>query len=132
MTWQVGVLMGKVGELVDAYHASLALLLSPSPVSLTAFSYFFTAGWVYFSAAAIAIIELGDSAQFEAFGLGMTLVYTAFLSTFVFGLYEAGNVVEHPLKNVMSLLSTEDMAASLSDDLASLVDDETVPVFIPK
>ena len=55
-----------------------------------------------------------------------------FLSLFVFGLYEAGNVVEAPLKAVMKLIVTEDMGHSLSNDLAALIDDTSVPVFLPK
>jgi len=127
---QVGVLMGKVAELVDAYHASLAMLLSPSPVALSTYTYFFTAAWAYFTGAALAVIELGDNDP-SAFGLTLTLVYTGFLSLFIFGLYEAGNVVEAPLKAVLALIATEDMSHSLSDDLASLVDDDSVPVFLP-
>jgi len=131
---QVGVLMGKVDELIGAYHSSLSLLLSPAPVSLTSFTYFFTAAWAYYTGAALAVIELGGNGEvgeFQAFGLGLTLVYTAFLSLFIFGLYEAGNVVEAPLKAVMALMVTEDMSSSLSDDLASLIDDDSVPVFLP-
>ena len=129
---QVSVLMGKVGDMIDAYHGSLALLLSPAPISLTAFTYFFTAAWVYFSAAALAVIELGDNGEFKTVGLGLTVTYTAFLSLFIFGLYEAGNVVENPLKALMALLATDDMSHSLSHDLASLIDDESVPVFLPR
>ena len=129
---QVGVLMGIVNELIDAYHSSLALLLSPGPVSMSAFTYFFTAAWAYYTGAALAVIELGDSVEFETFGLGLTLVYTAFLSLFIFGLYEAGNIVEAPIKATMALLVTEDISHTLSDDLASLIDDDTVPVFLPK
>ena len=129
---QVGVLMGKTGELIEAYHSSLSMLLSPSPISLTAFVYFFTAAWVYFSAAALAVIELGDSKAFHGFGLWMTVCYSGFLSLFMFGLYEAGNVVEAPLKALMSLLASDAMAQTLSEDLSCLVDDETVPIMFPK
>lgn len=119
---QVGVLMSKVDELIDAYHSSLSLLLSPSPVSLTSFTYFFTAAWAYFCGVALAVIELDGHPSGSGFGLLLTTVYTGFLSLFIFGLYEAGNVVEAPLKAVMELVATEDMASSLSDDLTSLVD----------
>jgi predicted membrane chloride channel (bestrophin family) len=129
---QVSVLMGKLCELIDAYHASLSLLLSPAPVSMTAFAYFFTTAWAYYTGAALAVIELAENTEFATFGLGLTLVYSAFLSLFVFGLYEAGNVVEAPLKAAVALLATEEMSHSLSDDLASLVDDDAVPVFLPK
>ena len=124
--------MGIVNELIDACHSSLALLLSPGPVSMSAFTYFFTAAWADYTGAALAVIELGDSVEFETFGLGLTLVYTAFLSLFIFGLYEAGNIVEAPIKATMALLVTEDISHTLSDDLASLIDDDTVPVFLPK
>ena len=120
---QTALMMGKVGELVEAYHASLAMLLSPAPVSLTAFTYFFTAVWTYVSAAAIAEMQLAASGLYPTFGFGLTLVYSGFLSLFVFGLYEAGNVVEAPLKSVMALIVTEDMSTALADDLTSLVED---------
>ena len=32
----------KVSELIDTYHSTLAMILAPTPVSLSAFSYFFT------------------------------------------------------------------------------------------
>jgi len=128
---QVSVLMGKVDELVDAYHASFALILSPAPVSLTSFAFFFTASWAYLTGAALAVIELGDSAEFDTFGLGLTLCYSAFLSLFIFGLYEAGNVVEAPMKAAIALMAKEDMTTQLSDDLAALMDDSSVPVFLP-
>ena len=41
-------------------------------------------------------------------------------------------MVEAPLKAVLALLPTEEMSVSLSDDLASLAGDESVPVFMPK
>ena len=125
-------MMGKIGELIDSYHASLAMLMSPAPPGLTAFVYVFTAGWVYFSAAAIAVIELADSTYFHGFGLALTIVYSAFLSVFVFGLYEAGNVAEKPLSAVVALLGTDDMASTLSDDLSKLIGDDAVPVMLPK
>ena len=48
---------------------------------------------------------------------------------FVFGLYEAGNVIEAPLKAVMGLIAAEDMSTALAADLAALVD-EDVPTMI--
>ena len=44
---QVGVLMGIVNELIDAYHSS-SPYSSPGPVSMSAFTYFFTAAWAYY------------------------------------------------------------------------------------
>jgi hypothetical protein len=129
---QVGVLMGKVDELLEAYHASLAILLSPAPVSMSAFTYFFTAAWAYLTAVSLAVIELGENTEFATFGLGLTLCYAAFLSLFIFGLYEAGNVVEAPIKAVLALIATDEMSHTLSDDLASIVGDDSVPVFLPK
>jgi hypothetical protein len=126
---QVSLLMSKVAELLDTYHASLALLLSPAPVSLTSFAYFFTAGWSYYTGAALAVLELSNG-DASAFGLGLTLVYTGFLSLFMYGLFEAGNVLEVPLEAVMALIVAEDMSASLSSDLAALVDDSAVPVLV--
>ena len=46
---------------------------------------------------------------------------------------ETVSVVESGVsKAVMELVVLEDMSHSLSDDLASLVDDSSVPVFFPK
>ena len=126
------LMLAQVTELLNSYHASLALLLTPCHSSLTSFTYFFTVTWAYTAGAALAVSELGDNAEFRGFGLGLTLAYTCFLSLFVFGLYEAGKVVEAPLKAVMELVVLEDMSHSLSDVLASLVDDSSVPVFFPK
>ena len=39
---QVGTFMDEVRKLVETYHTTHGLLLSPSPVSLNSFSYFFT------------------------------------------------------------------------------------------
>ena len=119
-----------VGELVEAYHASLAILLSPQPVSLTSFASFFTCTWVYFSAAAIAEMQLGVSSAFPIFGFWLTIVHTAFLSLFVFGLYEAGHVVEAPLEAVMRLINAEDMGTALALDLAALVDEQGAPLLM--
>ena len=126
------VLASKVCELIETYHASLALALAPPPVALTSFTYFFTTAWAYTAGVTLAMAELGDNTYSAGAGLVITVTYTAFLSLFVFGLYEAGNVAEAPLKAVVALLSVDDLATSLSDDLASLVDDPAVPVFLPK
>jgi predicted membrane chloride channel (bestrophin family) len=52
---------------------------------------------------------------------------------FFFGLYEAGTLMEAPVKAVSTLVPLDDLKASLSDDLTTLVDDpeENVPVFLP-
>ena len=69
------------------------MVCSPSPVSLTSFVYIFTTAWAYSTGAALAFIELGDSAEFGSFGLMLTLLYTLFLSIFIFGLCAARPLV---------------------------------------
>ena len=126
------MLMAKLSEMLDSYHATLALVFAPPPVALSSFTTFFTRAWAYSAGAVIAVLELADNTGFHAYGLMCTLVYTAAISLFIFGLYEAGKCVEAPLKTLVTLSVAEDMMASLSDDLASLVADPSVPVFIPK
>ena len=78
----------------------------------------------------LAVTELSNNTYYTSAGLILTVGYTAFISLFVFGLYEAGST--DPLKAVTALSALEDITSSLSDDLSSLVDDDAVPVFIPK
>jgi hypothetical protein len=66
------------------------------------------------------------------FGLALTIGYTAVLSIFYFGLYEAGKTTEAPLKAVMAMIPMDEIGYVLSDDLSSLVDDDDVPVFLPR
>lgn len=129
---QAAAFQGKVCELVSAYHDTLALALAPPPIALTSFAFFFTAAWAYSAGAVLAVTELSSNEYSTGFGLLLTVAYSCFISLFVFGLYEAGNVAEAPLKAVADLSALEDMTTGLSDDLASLVDDDAVPVFIPK
>ena len=42
--------------------------------------------------------------RFVGFGLALTIGYTAVLSIFYFGLYEAGKTTEAPLKAVMAMI----------------------------
>lgn len=127
---QAAAFQGKVCELVTTYHETLALALAPPPLALTSFAYFFTATWAYSAGAMLAVTELSNNTYYTSAGLILTVGYTAFISLFVFGLYEAGST--DPLKAVTALSALEDITSSLSDDLSSLVDDDAVPVFIPK
>jgi len=128
---QAAAYQAKVCELVGCYHSTLALALAPPPIALTSFAFFFTAAWAYSAGAVLAVTELCSNEYSTGFGLLLTVAYSSFISLFVFGLYEAGNVAEAPLKAVADLSALDELTTSLSDDLASLVDD-AVPVFIPK
>lgn len=128
---QSAVLMSKIADLVETYHASLSMTLAPPPVYLTSFTYFFTAAWAYTAGITLAVIELGDNTFYVGTGLVITVCYTAFISLFVFGLYEAGSIAEAPMQSVTALLDSDHLLASLSDDLSSLIGD-SVPVFLPK
>ena len=126
------MLMSKLAEMLEAYHSSLSYVMAPSPVALTSFTTFFVTAWAYSAGALIALMEReqGDAAGYSgSYGLTCTMAYTAVLSLFIFGLYEAGKVVEAPVKALKALTTTEEMMASLSDDLASLVSDPAVPIF---
>jgi hypothetical protein len=127
------VLMEKVSDLIGAYHAALGVQLSPSPTSTTSFTLFFTIAWAYTLGPIVAVVELGENVGlYPNTGLMLTVFYTFLLALFFFGLYEAGKAVEAPLKAVVLTLAVEEMCWSLSDDLASLVDDADVPVFLPR
>jgi len=125
------LLMGKVTELVDGYHSSLAMLLAPMPVQLSTYTLFFVGCWTYTVGPTLAMMELADEADFKKMGFFLTIIYTFVLNLFFFGLYEAGNLVEAPLKYALEQVDTD--ATDLSDELSSLVDDDcSVPVFLPK
>lgn len=61
-------MMGKVDDLVSAYHGTLAQQLAPSPASLNSFAYFFVCLWVYTACPIIAINELGNDSPTNTFG----------------------------------------------------------------
>jgi predicted membrane chloride channel (bestrophin family) len=67
-------------------------------------------------------------------GAAASQVYAFILSLFMFGLYEAGKVIEAPLQTVLNLVPLDDMSFTLSDDLTNLVDDpdNNVPVFLDR
>jgi len=129
---QCGVIMGKIADLIDAYHSALTLLLAPVPYTLSSFAYFFTCFFCYTVGPIIAINELGDNMQFAGMGLGLTIFYTFILSNFFFGLFEAGKTLEAPLKSLAASLATDDMGYVLSDDLSNLIDDPDVPVLLTR
>jgi len=129
---QSAVLMGKVSDLIDAYTEALAIVLAPLPTSFSSFCYFFTCFFSYTVGPLIAFNELGDNLEFATLGLALTVFYTFILSNFFFGLFEAGKTLDAPLKTLASLLATDEMGYSLSDDLSNLVDDEEVPVFLTR
>lgn len=130
---QVGVIMTKLSDLIDAYSSSLAIAIAPAPVALSAFASFFTFVWVFTVCPIIALLEV-DKATPTPAAFVLTIASTFFTALFFFGLFEAGNVVEAPLKTVLALTAVDNMCFSLSDDLSSLVDDpdQRVPVFMPR
>jgi hypothetical protein len=126
----VGVVMGKVTEMIDAHQATLSISLAPAPVALSSFTFFFTAVWAYSVGPVLALSQIEEQTA-PGMGLMLTVLYSLFLNLFFFGLYEAGNIVEEPLKVVQELVSTAEMAHDISDDLSSLVGGD-VPNFLPK
>jgi len=93
--------------------------------------------WVYTFAPVIALSEIHDnkadlSSPVTA-GFLLTLLYTLGSALFFFGLYEAGSISDAPVKAVSELVPLDDLKYTLSDDLATLVDDpeDGVPVFLP-
>jgi len=131
---QVAAMMGKLDDVIDAYHGSLAQTLAPSPATLNSFCNVSVTLWVYTFAPVVAMNELNTNEGVRMMsGLLHTLVYTFGSAFFFFGLYEAGTLMEAPVKAVSTLVPLDDLKASLSDDLTTLVDDpeENVPVFLP-
>ena len=133
---QATAFVGEIAKVIDTYHASRAQLLAPMSASMGAFTYFFVVVWMYTVCVVIAWNEdtdaatLGGTASMGGVGLPMGLSFG--LSLFVFGLYEAGTVVEQPLKEAIDLVPLEASGFELSDDLSNLVDDpdSSVPVFL--
>jgi len=88
--------------------------------------------FVYSLGPIIAINELEANSAFGSVGLSLTIFYTLIISLFYFGLYEAGKPIDAPLSGLTSTLAIDEMFYILSDDLSSLVDDDSVPVFLPR
>ena len=126
---QVSVLMNKVSDIIEAYHQSLALALAPTATAFASFTYTFTTIFVYTAGPLIAVNELESNTP-GSFGLGLTVFYTLMLALFYFGLLEAGKLLDAPISALAGLLAIEEMVYVLSDDLASIVDDDSVPVFL--
>ena len=53
------VIMAEIGRMLDSYHTTHALLLSPMPASLNGFTYFFVVIWTYTAAPMIAYMVRG-------------------------------------------------------------------------
>jgi len=129
---QTAVLMQKISELIETYHASLGLLLAPVDASFSSLTFFFTIIFSYTLGPIIAVNELGPELTYGHLGLTFTIFYSFMLSLFYFALYEAGKALEAPLKTAIAMVAIDDMGYTLSDDLSSLVDDDSVPVFLPR
>ena len=65
---QVAAMMGKVDDLVDAYHSSLSTTLAPSSITLNSFAKFFVVVWVYTASPVLACKELAENP-----GAGMSM-----------------------------------------------------------
>jgi predicted membrane chloride channel (bestrophin family) len=131
---QVSGFVHEISNLIDSYHTTHGLLLSPMPASLNGFTYFFTMVWIYTAAPMIAVEEFTNNGGFDSAGFFLALAYSFSMSLFMFGLYEAGKIIEAPLQAVLNLVPLDDMSFTLSDDLTNLIDDpdHKVPVFLSK
>jgi predicted membrane chloride channel (bestrophin family) len=129
---QTAVLMGKISDLIDTYYASLSMVIEPTPSGLSSLTYCFTILFAYTLGPVIAVREVGENVQFASLGLSLTIFYTFIISLFLFGLHEAGKMLGAPLKAIAELIATDEMGYTLSDELSSVIDDEDVPVFLPR
>jgi hypothetical protein len=131
---QVSGFVQEVSNLIDNYHTTQGLLLSPMAASLNGFTYFFTIVWIYTAAPLIALEEQKQAAGYDRAGFVLALAYSFTISLFMFGLYEAGKIMEAPLQAVLGAVPLDDMSWTLSDDLTNLVEDpdHKIPVFLSK
>jgi len=130
---QVAAMMGKVDDLVDAYHSSLSTTLAPSSITLNSFAKFFVVVWVYTASPVLACKELAENpGAGMSMGFFLALGYTFMTALFFFGLYEAGTIMEKPVAAVTQLVPLDDLKYALSADLTDLVDDpeDSVPIFL--
>lgn len=131
---QTAVLMAKVADLVEAYHAGLTVMYAPIPTAISSLSFVFTIIFCYTLGPLIAFNELGDNLEYASLGLTLTIFYTFVNSMFFFGLFEAGKKAELPFKEISTLIASDDMIVALSTDLADLTEaqGEALPVFLKK
>lgn len=132
---QAVVFESELVKLIEIYHTSHAMLVAPLPAMLSGFTYTFVVVWVYSFCPVVVATQLAASSPLPYYGgLILSLSTTAFVSLFFFGLYEAGRVIEAPIKQVISLVPIETLTYALSDDLSNLIDDpdNAVPVFLPR
>jgi predicted membrane chloride channel (bestrophin family) len=128
---QVSLFSGELASLIDTYHSSQALGLKPPSPALEGFTKLFTMIWVYTLCPVIAITELqANPAGENTAGFIIALCYTFFIALFYFGLFDAGKLVAKPFQAALAVVDLTAMTNTLSDDLANLVDDGEVPVFL--
>jgi len=129
----VALFNSELAKLIETYHAAQSMQLSPPSVALEGFTKFFTVVWVYTVCPIVSLTELSHGSKSTSAGFVMALCYSFVLGLFFFGLFEAGKLVVKPVKAIMAVTDLEEMTATLSDDLANLVDDPDgeVPVFLP-
>jgi len=132
---QAVVLKSELVKLMGVYHTSHAMLMAPLPAMLSGFTYTFVVLWVYSVCPVVVATQLAASSPLSYYGgLVLSLLTTAFVSLFFFGLYETGKAIEAPLKQVISLVPLGALTYTLSDDLTNLIEDpdNAVPVFLPR
>lgn len=129
---QVSLFSSEIADMITTYHASQSLSIAPPSVALEGFTKVFVVIWVYTLCPIIAITELrANPAGDNTAGFVLSLFYTFLIALFYFGLFEAGKLVAKPFKAALAVVDLTELTSTLSDDLANLVDDGEVPVFLP-
>ncbi len=133
---QLAVFTTELIKLMEVYAATNGLQIAPMPAALNGFTYAFLIAWLYSVTPVVAVFELHDNGHgsFNALGFGMSVGFSFFIGLFFFGLFEAGKLVEAPLKQAVKLIPLDDLGHTLSDDLSNLVEDpdDDIPVFLTR
>lgn len=130
---QISAVQTEISCIMDVYHKTRAMQLAPMPASLSSFTYFFVCLWVYTACPIMAVAVLHDSTmKYNTFGMIVTASMSFLSTVFFFGLYEAGKLMEAPVKATADLIPLETLSFALSDDITNLTDDpdQAVPVFL--
>jgi predicted membrane chloride channel (bestrophin family) len=130
---QVSAVQVEISALMEAHAKTRAMQLAPMPSSLSSFTYCFVCAWVYTACPIIAVKELHDvEVSDNMLGTAVTFGLTFMTTMFYFGLYEAGKLMESPVKTTAELTPLDTLSFALSDDITNLADDpdQSVPVFL--